>query len=67
LLRRELVWIQPSRTIQTILVIDPGAEEVISYRVPAFRVDGKTVAGFAAFKKPQLPAFQRLGHRAALQ
>jgi uncharacterized protein YdhG (YjbR/CyaY superfamily) len=23
---------------------------VISYRVPAFRVDGKTVAGFAAFK-----------------
>ena len=23
---------------------------MISYRVPAFRVDGKTVAGFAAFK-----------------
>jgi uncharacterized protein YdhG (YjbR/CyaY superfamily) len=34
---------------QTILEIVPDAEEVISYRVPAFRVDGKTVAGFAAF------------------
>jgi uncharacterized protein YdhG (YjbR/CyaY superfamily) len=28
----------------------PDAEQVISYRVPAFRVDGKTFAGFAAFK-----------------
>jgi uncharacterized protein YdhG (YjbR/CyaY superfamily) len=28
----------------------PEAEQVISYRVPAFRVDGKTVAGFTAFK-----------------
>jgi uncharacterized protein YdhG (YjbR/CyaY superfamily) len=27
----------------------PEAEQVISYRVPAFRVDGKTVAGLAAF------------------
>ena len=35
---------------RTILEIVPEAEEVISYRVPAFRVDGKTVAGFAAFK-----------------
>jgi uncharacterized protein YdhG (YjbR/CyaY superfamily) len=35
---------------RTILEIVPGAEQVISYRVPAFRVDGKTVAGFAAFK-----------------
>jgi uncharacterized protein YdhG (YjbR/CyaY superfamily) len=35
---------------KTILEILPQAEEVISYRVPAFRVDGKTVAGFAAFK-----------------
>jgi len=34
----------------TILEIIPEAEEVISYRVPAFRVQGKTVAGFAAFK-----------------
>jgi len=35
---------------RTILEILPEADEVISYRVPAFRVDGKTVAGFAAFK-----------------
>jgi uncharacterized protein YdhG (YjbR/CyaY superfamily) len=34
---------------RTILEIVPGAEQVISYRVPAFRVAGKTVAGFAAF------------------
>ena len=35
---------------RTILEIVPDAERVISYRVPAFRVGGKTVAGFAAFK-----------------
>jgi len=34
---------------RTILEIVPDAEQVISYRVPAFRVGGKTVAGFAAF------------------
>ena len=34
----------------TILEVVPEAEQVISYRVPAFRVGGKTVAGFAAFK-----------------
>jgi uncharacterized protein YdhG (YjbR/CyaY superfamily) len=34
---------------ETILEILPEAEQIISYRVPAFRVDGKTVAGFAAF------------------
>ncbi|MHB8235211.1 MAG: iron chaperone [Solirubrobacteraceae bacterium] len=33
-----------------ILEITPHAEQLISYKVPAFRVDGKTVAGFAAFK-----------------
>ena len=33
-----------------ILEIVPEAEEGISYRVPAFRVHGKVVAGFAAFK-----------------
>jgi uncharacterized protein YdhG (YjbR/CyaY superfamily) len=33
-----------------ILEIVPDAEQVISYRVPAFRVGGKTVAGFAAFR-----------------
>jgi uncharacterized protein YdhG (YjbR/CyaY superfamily) len=35
---------------RTILEILPEAEEVISYRVPAFRVGGTTVAEFAAFK-----------------
>jgi uncharacterized protein YdhG (YjbR/CyaY superfamily) len=35
---------------RTILEVVPDAEEVISYRVPAFRVGGKTIAGFAAFK-----------------
>jgi uncharacterized protein YdhG (YjbR/CyaY superfamily) len=35
---------------RTILEILPDAEEVISYRVPAFKVGGKTIAGFAAFK-----------------
>jgi uncharacterized protein YdhG (YjbR/CyaY superfamily) len=35
---------------RTILEIVPDAEEVISYRVPAFRVDGRIVAGFAAFR-----------------
>jgi uncharacterized protein YdhG (YjbR/CyaY superfamily) len=32
------------------LEIVPEAEQGISYRVPAFRVGGKVVAGFAAFK-----------------
>ena len=46
---------EPKRTTlqtlrRTILEIVPEAEEVISYRVPAFRVGAKTVAGFAAFK-----------------
>lgn len=35
---------------RTILEIVPEAEEVISYRVPAFRLHGKVIAGFAAFK-----------------
>jgi len=35
---------------RTILEVVPDAEQVISYRVPAFRVGGETVAGFAAFK-----------------
>ncbi len=34
----------------TILEIVPEAEEVISYGLPAFRIQGKTVAGFAAFE-----------------
>jgi uncharacterized protein YdhG (YjbR/CyaY superfamily) len=35
---------------RTILEIVPDADQVISYCVPAFRVRGQTVAGFAAFK-----------------
>jgi uncharacterized protein YdhG (YjbR/CyaY superfamily) len=35
---------------QSILEVVPEAEEGISYQVPAFRVDGKVIAGFAAFK-----------------
>ena len=35
---------------QTIHDILPDAEEVISYGMPAFRLNGKVIAGFAAFK-----------------
>ena len=35
---------------RTILEVIPDAEEGISYGSPAFRVKGKVVAGFAAFK-----------------
>ena len=34
----------------TIVEIIPDAEQCISYGMPAFRLGGKTVAGFAAFK-----------------
>jgi uncharacterized protein YdhG (YjbR/CyaY superfamily) len=35
---------------RTILELVPEAEQGLSYRLPAFRVRGKVVAGFAAFK-----------------
>ena len=35
---------------RTILGIIPEAEQCISYRMPAFRLRGKVIAGFAAFK-----------------
>jgi uncharacterized protein YdhG (YjbR/CyaY superfamily) len=46
---------EPKRTTlarlrQTILNIVPEAEQGISYGVPAFKVRGKAIAGFAAFK-----------------
>lgn len=46
---------EPKRTTlqqlrQTISEILPDAEEVISYGMPAFRLKGKVIAGFAAFK-----------------
>jgi uncharacterized protein YdhG (YjbR/CyaY superfamily) len=34
----------------TILEVVPGAEQAMSYGVPAFKVAGKAVAGFAAYK-----------------
>jgi uncharacterized protein YdhG (YjbR/CyaY superfamily) len=46
---------KPTRTAlqalrQTILSIVPDAEECISYGMPAYRREGKVIAGFAAFK-----------------
>ena len=35
---------------RSILAVVPDAEQGISYGMPAFRVDGAVVAGFAAFK-----------------
>src|SRR6266851_330437 len=35
---------------QTIHAIVPQAEEVISYGMPGFRLKGKMICGFAAFK-----------------
>jgi uncharacterized protein YdhG (YjbR/CyaY superfamily) len=34
----------------TIVAIVPEAEQCISYGMPAFKLRGKTIAGFAAFK-----------------
>jgi uncharacterized protein YdhG (YjbR/CyaY superfamily) len=47
---------EPKRTTleqlrQKILAVLPNAEECISYGMPAFKVDGKPVAGFAAFNR----------------
>ena len=36
---------------RTILEVLPEAEQCISYRIPAFRVDGKVIAGIAAFER----------------
>jgi uncharacterized protein YdhG (YjbR/CyaY superfamily) len=46
---------EPRRTTlealrKSIMEVVPGAEQCISYGMPAFKVQGKTVAGFAAFK-----------------
>jgi uncharacterized protein YdhG (YjbR/CyaY superfamily) len=47
---------EPKRTTlqrvrSSLLRVVPGAEQGLSYGMPAFKVDGKVVAGFAAFKK----------------
>ncbi len=39
-----------SQLRRDILAAIPDAQQCISYGVPGFKVDGKTVAGFAAFK-----------------
>ena len=46
---------EPGRTTleelrRSILAVIPDAEQCISYALPAFKVAGKTIAGFAAFK-----------------
>jgi uncharacterized protein YdhG (YjbR/CyaY superfamily) len=46
---------EPKRTTlqqlrETISELVPEAEQCLSYQVPAFRLDGKVIAGFAAFK-----------------
>lgn len=35
---------------RTVLEIIPGAEQGISYGIPAFKLRGRVVAGFAAYK-----------------
>ena len=40
-----------SKLRNTIRSIVPNAEECISYRIPAFRMDGTVVAGFCATAK----------------
>ena len=35
---------------RTILDVVPDAEQTISYKIPAFRLDGAVIAGFAAFR-----------------
>ena len=47
---------EPQRTTlsklrDTLRALLPNAEEAISYGMPAFKIDGKAVAGFAATKK----------------
>ena len=39
-----------SRLRRDVLAVVPDAEQGISYAVPGFKVAGKTIAGFAAFK-----------------
>lgn len=46
---------EPKRTTlaglrDTIVAIVPEAQQCISYGMPAFKLRGKTIAGFAAFK-----------------
>jgi uncharacterized protein YdhG (YjbR/CyaY superfamily) len=40
-----------SRLRETLRELLPNAEESLSYGVPALKIDGKPVAGYAAFKR----------------
>lgn len=40
-----------ARLRQSILDVLPEAEQGLAYGLPAFKVKGKTIAGFAAFKQ----------------
>ena len=53
---------QPFREVRQMIREEvPEAEEGISYGLPAFRLKGKVVAGFAGLQEPsQLPPSQRL-------
>ena len=35
----------------TLRQLLPGADECVSYGMPCFKIDGKAIAGFAAFKR----------------
>jgi uncharacterized protein YdhG (YjbR/CyaY superfamily) len=39
-----------SQLRRDILTVIPDADQCISYALPAFKVNGKTIVGFAAFK-----------------
>ena len=46
-----------------IMAIVPEAEQCISYGMPAFKLRGKTIAGFATFDEPPFPpATQPVGN-----
>ncbi len=46
---------------KNILEVIPDSEQCISYNIPTFKVDGKWVAGFGAYKK-HLTFFPFGGH-----
>jgi uncharacterized protein YdhG (YjbR/CyaY superfamily) len=46
---------------RTIVDVIPEAEQCISYGVPAFRLEGKVIAGFAAFSHKEEAGIRPLG------